>query len=134
MQQQQQLKLQYEANLALARLGSREDQIKAQQKQVDSLQAKLDEAQWELAQKSIFAPATGVIFDTYYHSGEFVGPQQSVLSLLTPEHIRIEFFVPLSYLGQLKVGQKISFDCDGCQKNNGAVIRYISPDAEYIPL
>ncbi|WP_238400725.1 HlyD family secretion protein [Legionella bononiensis] len=133
LQQQKELKMQYEANLALAKLGSREDLITAQQGVVDSLIAKLNISQWELAQKTIYAPADGVIFDTYYRTGEYVAAQQSVLSLLTPENIRIEFFVPLEFLAQLKVGQNISFDCEGCQKNNPAVISYISPDAEYLP-
>ena len=69
LQQQKDLKHQYQANLALAKLGSREDQIKAQQGLVNSLKAKLNEVQWEMAQKSISAPAAGVIFDTYYRLG-----------------------------------------------------------------
>ena len=133
LRQQQDLKLQYEANLALAKLGSRDDQIKAQQSQVDSLLEKLKEAQWELDQKTLYAPASGTIFDTYFREGEFVIAQQPVVSLLTPENIRIEFFVPLTFLAKVKIGQKITFDCEGCAKNNGAVISYISPDAEYLP-
>lgn len=133
LQQQKELKMQYEANLALAKLGSRDDLITAQQGVVDSLIAKMNISQWELSQKTIYAPADGVIFDTYYRTGEYVAAQQSVLSLLTPENIRIEFFVPLEYLARLKVGQNISFDCEGCQNNNLAVINYISPDAEFLP-
>lgn len=133
LQQQQQLKNQYEANLALAKLGSRDDLIKAQQSQVDSLKAKIAIAQWELSQKTRYAPANGVIFDTYFRAGEYVAGQQPILSLLTPQNIRIEFFVPLEYLGKLKVGQKISFDCEGCERSNSAVISYISPDAEFLP-
>jgi HlyD family secretion protein len=133
LQQQQALKLQYESNLALAQLGSRDDQIIAQQKHIDTLTARYNEAKWELAQKTLYAPASGVIFDTYYRQGEFVAAQQSVLSILTPDNIRIEFFVPLEYLTKIKVGQKISFDCDGCAENNSAVISYVSPDAEYLP-
>lgn len=132
-QQQQQLKNQYEANLALAKLGSREDQIKAQNAQVDSLKAKLDEALWESTQKTLYAPDNGVIFDTYYRVGEYVANQQPVASLLTPKNIRLEFYVPLEYSSTLKVGQPITFDCEGCAKNNQAVINYISPDAEYLP-
>lgn len=133
LQQQKELKMQYEANLALAKLGSRDDLIRAQQSQVDSLNAKIAIAQWELSQKTRYAPANGVIFDTYYRTGEYVAAQQPVMSLLTPENIRIEFFVPLEYLEKLKVGQKISFDCEGCEKNNPATISYISPDAEFLP-
>lgn len=133
LQQQTQLKEQYQANLALAKLGGREDQIKAQNAQITELTSKLNEAQWELAQKVINAPASGVIFDTYYRQGEFVAGQQPVLSLLTPNNIKIQFFVPLEYLAKIKVGQKITFDCDGCKPDNPGVISYISPDAEYIP-
>ncbi len=133
LQQIQDTKWEYMSNLALAKLGSREDQIKAQQAQVKSFMEKLNEAQWELAQKTLFAPASGVIFDTYFRQGEYVAAQQPVLSLLTPENIYIEFFVPLSYLNRIKVGQSIVFDCEGCAANNKAQISYVSPDAEYLP-
>jgi len=132
-EQQKQLKQQYESNLALAKLGGRDDQVKAQKAKINSLQAKLNEAKWELAQKTVFAPASGVIFDIYYRVGEFVATQQPVVSLLTPHNIRIEFFVPLEYLSKVQVGKKISFECDGCEKNNAAVVSYISPEVEYIP-
>jgi HlyD family secretion protein len=133
LKQEENIKLEYEANLALAKLGNREDQIKAQQAQVKSLIAKLDEARWELAQKTIFAPASGIVFDTYYRQGEYVAAQQPILSLLTPENIYIEFFVPLTYLSRLKVGQKITFTCEGCLKDNLASITYVSPNAEFLP-
>ncbi len=133
LERQKQLKQQYESNLALAKLGGREDQIKAQKAQINVIIAKLNEAKWELAQKTIYSPASGVIFDTYYRTGEYVASQQPVLSLLTPENIRIEFFVPLEYSSKVLVGQKITFDCEGCEKNNSAVISFISPDAEFIP-
>ena len=132
-EQQKQLKQQYESNLALAKLGGRDDQVKAQKAKINSLRAKLNEAKWELAQKTVFAPASGVIFDIYYRVGEFVATQQPVVSLLTPHNIRIEFFVPLEYLSKVQVGKKISFECDGCEKNNAAVVSYISPEVEYIP-
>lgn len=133
LQQQQQLKQQYEANLALAKLGGRDDLIKAQKAQINALQAKLNEAKWELEQKTIAAPAAGTIFDTYYRQGEYVASQQPVVSLLIPQNIRVEFFVPIDYLDRVKVGQEITFDCDGCAGTNKAVISYISPEVEYIP-
>lgn len=131
--EQQNLKAQYQSNLELARLGSRDEQIKAQQAQVISLTAKLNEARWQMSQKSIYAPNDGFIFDTYYRVGEFVGNQQAVLSLLPPENVRIEFFVPVQILAKIHKGQKIQFICDGCDKTSNAVISYISPEAQYIP-
>ncbi|QBR84633.1 HlyD family efflux transporter periplasmic adaptor subunit [Legionella israelensis] len=129
----QQLKAQYQANLALAQLGSRERQIKAQQALVESLEEKLQEAKWQLAQKSLSAPANGFIFDTFFREGEFVGTQQPVLALLPPENIRIEFFIPVDHLSKIYLRQKIAFKCYGCDKKSEATVSYISPEAEYIP-
>jgi HlyD family secretion protein len=133
LQQQQDLKMQYESNLALAQLGSRDFQIKAQIATVKALNEKLIQAQWELAQKTSQAPGSGVIFDTYYREGELVVASQPVASLLTPDNIRIEFFIPVGLLAQIHVGQEVVFNCEGCEKDSKAVISYISPDAEYIP-
>lgn len=132
-EQQKQLKAQYEANLALAKLGSRDEQIKAQQAQVNSIAARLSEARWQLAQKTIYAPAAGIIFDTFYRQGEFVGPQQAVLALLTAQNVHIEFYVPVEELTHLKVGKAIQFICMGCDKQEQATVSYISPEAEYAP-
>ena len=129
----QHMKEQYQANLDLALRGGREEQLNAQQAQINALIAKLNQAKWQLAQKNGYAPDNGVIFDTYYIEGEFVGNQQAVASLLTPDNIRIEFYVPADALSDLSVGEKIMFNCDGCAQDNQASISYISPRAEYIP-
>lgn len=131
--EQQQLKAQYESNLQLAKLGSRDEQIKAQQAQVLALTAKVNESKWQLEQKKMYAPDDGYIYDTYYRVGEFVGAQQAVLSLLSPKNVRIEFFVPVNVLPQIHRGQKIQFLCYGCSDRGTAVINYISPEAEFIP-
>ncbi|KTC97710.1 HlyD family secretion protein [Legionella erythra] len=131
--QQKKLKDQYQANLTLAKMGSRSEQIKAQEAQIQAITAKLNEAKWQLAQKTVYSPAAGVIFDTYYRPGEFVGAQQAVASLLTPENVHIEFYVPVQELAHLSVGKAVSFTCSGCQPDNTAVISYIAPEAEYAP-
>ncbi|KTC87318.1 MULTISPECIES: HlyD family secretion protein [Legionella] len=131
--EQKHLKAQYESNLQLARLGSRNEQIKAQEAQIISVTEKLSEAKWQLAQKTISAPIDGYIFDTYFRVGEFVPSQQAVLSLLPPANVRIEFFIPVDKLAAVHRGQKVQFSCDGCTNPNEATIAYISPEAQYIP-
>lgn len=127
------LKSQFEANLALSKLGSRENLIKAQVAQIILLTSKRNQSKWELSQKKLFAPTEGVIFDTYFKIGEFVDSQRAVASVLSPENIQIIFFIPEKELHLLQVGQSITFDCDGCSKANPAKIEYISPEAEYVP-
>lgn len=126
-------KAQYHANLKLALMGSRQDQIDAQAARINALEAQLKEAYWALSQKSIYAPESGIVFDVYYREGEFVPTQQPIASLLTPSNIRIEFFVPAGALANIKVGGKITFTCSGCKARNEATISYVSQRAEYIP-
>lgn len=128
-----QSKTQYQENLKLALMGAREEQLNAQQAQVNALIAKLSQAKWQLSQKSIYAPHDGIIFDTYFLQGEFVPSQRAIASLLTPQTVRIQFFVPAADLSHLRLGQKITFECEGCAQQNQATIQYISSEAEYIP-
>jgi len=128
----EQLKAQYQSNLELAKEGSRVRQIEAQQAKIVGLTARLNQSKWTLAQKTFYAPADGIIFDTYYRQGEYVN-NKPVASLLTPANTRIEFFVPNQVLPHIRVGQTINFTCAGCNPTNEAVISYVSPNVEYAP-
>lgn len=130
---QQNLKNQYTANLALARLGGRQERIEAQKEQISSLTAKYNEAKWQWTEKRLLAPVDGIIFDTYFQEGEFVPGQQAVLSLLNPTDVYIEFFVPVHQMARLKLGQRLRVECDGCHDSTSAFISYISPEAQYTP-
>lgn len=132
-EQKKQLKSQYESNLALAQLGSRDKQISAQEAEVSSLTAHVNELAWQLAQKSRFANTDAYVFDTYFLPGEWVPAQQAVLSLLNSNEIRIEYFVPLEAVHQFKLGKKIIFHTFDNKLQGQAVVNYISPEAEYMP-
>lgn len=121
------------ATLAEAKLGARKHIISAQEATVEASYAKIRELQWELAQKTVHANKAGMIFDTFYRTGEFVPAGQAVLALLPPQNIRVQFFVPEKILGALKIGQSLHFTCDHCKTPGVAIIYYISPQAEYTP-
>lgn len=125
-------KSELKANLALAKLGSREDQIKAQQETVNALTASVENAAWQLSQKTVYAPKSGYILDTFFEEGEFVN-DKPVLALLSLEDIRIEFFIPVDKLDDVYLNQIIYFTCMGCKDQYKANISYISPEAEYLP-
>lgn len=124
---------QLKAKLADAQLGSRENQILAQEAEVKAQAANVRNLAWQLAQKTQAAPQAGEIFDTFYKTGEFVPAGQAVTALLTPDNIKVIFFIPEPQLSQIKLNQKISFTCDGCAATQTANISYISPTAEYTP-
>jgi HlyD family secretion protein len=121
------------ADLATAKLGGREDAIRAAQAAVESQRAARDKAQWAFDQKQQFAPADAQVHDTLYRQGEFVTAGNPVVALLPPENLKVRFFVPQEMLPQIKTGEAVSIHCDGAAREFKAVINYISTQAEYTP-
>lgn len=105
-------------------------QSKSQQLEADT--AQLAQNEWSLQQKTQYANANGIIFDTFYRIGEKVEANHPVVAMLTPDNIRVLFYIPEALLSQVKLGKKVVFNCDGC-KQTEANISYISPEAEYTP-
>jgi HlyD family secretion protein len=121
------------ADLKTAQLGARPDEIKAAEAEANAVSEQLVQARWNLDQKTQDTPrAKGLIFDTYYYSGEWVPPGRPVISLLPPENVKVRFFVPEKTVGRLSLQQKVFVSFDG----GGTVpahISFISPQAQYTP-
>ena len=124
---------QLEADLATAKLGGRDDAIRAAQATVESQRAAFDKARWSFDQKQQFAPANAAVHDTLYRQGEWVAAGNPVVVLLPPENLKVRFFVPQEKLSQVKVGETVSVKCDGAAHPFNATVNYISPQAEYTP-
>jgi len=56
-----------------------------------------------------------------------------VVQLLPPANVKVRFFVPQAIVARIAVGQTVSVSCDGCAAPMAAVVRFISPRAEYTP-
>jgi HlyD family secretion protein len=121
------------ADLETAKLGGREDAIRAAQAAVASQTAALDKAKWSFDQKQQFAPANAFVHDTLYRQGEWVAAGNPVVVLLPPENLKVRFFVPQEKLPQIKIGQSVEVSFDGAAKNYSAKVNYISTQAEFTP-
>ena len=121
------------ADLATAKLGGRDDAIRAAQAAVESQRAALDKAKWSFDQKQQFAPMNATVHDTLYRQGEFVAAGSPVVVLLAPENLKVRFFVPQEKLAQIKVGGPVSVQADGEARTVSATVNYISTQAEYTP-
>jgi HlyD family secretion protein len=120
------------AQLATAQLGGRADAINAAASNVAALQAAVDRAGWNIAQKSQSAPRAALVYDTLYREGEFVAASAPVVSLLPPENIKVRFFVPEAEFAALKAGGRIRVAITG-RAPLEAHISYLSPQPEYTP-
>jgi HlyD family secretion protein len=122
-----------QAQLEVAHLPGRQEQIRAQRALVEADHAALAQAQWKLDQKQVRAARAGLVFDTMYRSGEWVPAGSPVVRMLPPENIKVRFFVPEAVLGSLPPGRAVVIHCDGCAASIPAVISYASVQAEYTP-
>lgn len=122
-----------QAALTTARLPARQDEISATEAEVLAAQAFLNQIEWNLEQKKVYAPTHGQVIDTYYLPGEWIPAGTPVISLLSPEYIKIRFFVPELTISTLQIGQTVSMICDGCKNKFLAKIIYIAPKPEFTP-
>ena len=121
------------AQLALANLPARADEIAAARAEVKAATDALAQAQWRVDQKTQTAPVGGLVNDTYYREGEWVGAGAPVASILPPSNVKIRFYVPEPRLASLRLGAPVTVRCDGCAQSVASKVSFIAPQAEYTP-
>ncbi|WBL33217.1 HlyD family efflux transporter periplasmic adaptor subunit [Sinirhodobacter sp. HNIBRBA609] len=124
---------QIEANLAVARLPARPEEIAAAEAAVQAARADLDKARWTLAKRDLTAPADGVVSDILRMPGEMAGPSAPVLSLLPDGAVKLRLYVPEGEIAALSTGMRLAVQCDGCAEGLSARISYIADGPEFTP-
>jgi HlyD family secretion protein len=117
------------ARMPLGREGERE-QAQAEAK---AAQAQLAQAAWRLEQKSVAAPVSGLVQDTFFVPGEWVAAGRPVASILPPGNVKARFYIPEAALGSVALGKAVEIRCDACPGPVAAKVSYVSSQAEYTP-
>jgi HlyD family secretion protein len=115
--------------LPLGRAGER----KAAERDVAAAKAALAQAAWRVEQKSVAAPAAGLVQDTFFVEGEWVPAGRPVASVLPPGNVKARFYVPEPVLNSFQIGKTVQLACDGCGPPIAAKISFVSSQAEYTP-
>lgn len=121
------------AELETARLGAREDEIRAAEAEVAALTAALTRARWALDQKRQTAPAAGRVHDTLFREGELVAAGQPVVVLFPPTHLKARFFVPETEVAGISPGATVWLHADGWPAPVSATVTYVATRPEYTP-
>jgi HlyD family secretion protein len=121
------------AQIEVARLASRSDEIAAAEAAVESARAVLRQAEWKLGQRVLLSPADGRVADTYFVAGEMVNALTPVVSILPPGNVKLRFYVPEAMLARLAVGAPLAVSCDFCPAGLAARVSFIASEAEYTP-
>lgn len=122
-----------EANLSVAKLPARANEIKAAQAGVEQARAVLEAAEWRLTKRTLSIPQAGVVSDIIRNTGEVAGPQAPVLSVLPDGALKLRVYVPEPALSRLSIGASLVVRCDGCTDGMRATVSYISTDPEFTP-
>jgi HlyD family secretion protein len=122
-----------EANLAVANLPARPDQIAAAEAARKQAEAALETAQWRLANRTLSAPSAGTVSDILREAGEVAGPQAPVLTVLPDGAVKLKLYVSELSIAVLATGTKLKVRCDGCGDGLTATVNYIASDPEFTP-
>lgn len=121
------------ANLAVAQLPARAQEIDAAKDAVKQAEASLDQAKWKLGKRNLVAPADGIVQDIIRRQGEVAGPSQPVLSVLPDGAVKLRIYIPEKDVSRLKVGSSLAVNCDGCAAGIKARVSYIATGPEFTP-
>ena len=122
-----------EANLAVARLPARAQEIAAAEATLRGAEADLERAQWLLGKRHLTAPAAGVIADVIRNPGEVAGPAAPVLSLLPDGAVKLRLYVRESQVALVAPGARLRVHCDACPPGLTAIVSYVSDAPEFTP-
>jgi len=111
----------------------REAERRAAEGDAAGAQAALAQAALRLEQKSVAAPVSGMVQDTFFVEGEWVPAGRPVVSLLPPGNVKARFYVPEPALASLQAGKALEVRCDGCPAPLAAKVSFVSSQAEYTP-
>lgn len=107
--------------------------LKSYQGNLQASLAELEKAKWSKSSKTINAPISGYVYDTYYTVGELVPVAKPVVSLVAPENLKVVFYISEPLLAKIRLQQEVNIICDGCATSIPALISYISSQNEYTP-
>ncbi|MDP3961681.1 MAG: HlyD family efflux transporter periplasmic adaptor subunit [Pseudorhodobacter sp.] len=122
-----------EANLAVARLPARAQEIAAAEAGLRGAEADLARAEWLLGKRRLTAPAAGVIADVIRNPGEVAGPAAPVLSLLPDGAVKLRLYVREAQVAQIAPGSRLRVHCDACPPDLTATVSYVSDAPEFTP-
>ncbi|OIP83984.1 MAG: secretion protein HlyD [Rhodobacterales bacterium CG2_30_65_12] len=124
---------QLEAQLDVADLPARGEQVIAAEATLAAARAEADLAAAQLDDLSVTAPGRGTIDKVYFKAGEVAAAGTPVISILPPDALKVLFYLPEAERVDFAVGQVLALSCDGCAPGLTAKITRMAADPQYTP-
>ena len=124
---------QLEAQLKVAELPARDAQRIAAEASHTAALAQEAGARSALKDRTVDAPAGGLVDKVYYDLGEVAGAGAPVVAILPPDALKALFFVPEPDRAQIKLGEVFDVSCTGCASGITAKVTRMASSPQYTP-
>ena len=121
-----------EAAREVLREGASPAQLQAARAVVDQARAARATLEQELARYQIAAPSAGAVNRVYYRSGEIAIPGAPLVQISLAGDLTLRVFVPMSELGELRVGDSVAFHVEGIENRTfTGTVSHVNDKAEF---
>jgi HlyD family secretion protein len=132
--QAQAREMEQSASERLVAAGTRVEDLKAAQAQVDGAQGKVDQIQTQIDELSVTAPLPSRVESLDLRPGDIVSPNATAAVLLEEKQLYVRIYVPETLLGHLKLGQTVQVSVDSFPNQTfQGVVEHINEVGEYSP-
>jgi len=101
---------------------------------VTQARAQLAETDAQLSEMQVTAPADSVLEVLGVKTGDVLSANREVATLILPQHLWVRVYVPESWLGQIRVGDKVRVKVDSWpEKDFEGAVEQINREAEFTP-
>ncbi len=125
---------QLEAQLSVAELPARDEQVIAAEATLAAAKAEADLAAARLDDMHVSAPVQGRIEKVYFETGEVAAAGSPVVSILPPGSLKVLFYLPEAERSSFRIGEHLRLTCDGCNTSEIEVtITRMATKPQYTP-
>lgn len=124
---------QLRAQLEVAELPARDAQQVSAEATVEAAIADADKAREDLTDRTVIAPAGGLVDNVYYRAGEVAATGSPVIALLPPGELKARFFIPETERARFAIGDELAVSCDNCADGITATVTYMASDPQHTP-
>lgn len=124
---------QLEAQLRVAELPARGEQVIAAEATLAAARAEADLAAAQLNDLRVTAPEQGTVDKVFFDAGEVAAAGTPVIAILPPDQLKVLFYLPEAERVAFSLGQQLALTCDGCGDGIIATITRMASDPQYTP-
>jgi HlyD family secretion protein len=128
-------KLSSSLDAARNRLAAGKDMLVSLAGREEGIRARMETIRDQIRRCYLRSAAPGRVLTRYRNPEEVVGPGQPVYEIGRDDTLEVDFFVPQTYLADIKFGQevRIRLDRDGGEAFTPAKVSWIGQEAEFSP-